>query len=40
MTQANHRRLELPGWVKVSLFAATLLTATWLMLWLDAAQRR
>jgi hypothetical protein len=40
MTQPRHRRLELPGWVKVSIFAATLLSATWLTLWLDAAQRR
>jgi hypothetical protein len=33
------RRRELPGWLKVALFAATLLAATWMVMWLDAAAR-
>jgi hypothetical protein len=32
-------RRELPGWLKVAIFAATLLAATWMVMWLDAAAR-
>jgi ferric-dicitrate binding protein FerR (iron transport regulator) len=33
------QRRELPGWVKVAIFAATLLAVTWVVMWLDAALR-
>jgi hypothetical protein len=33
------RRPELAGWLKVAIFAATLLAATWMVMWLDAAAR-
>jgi hypothetical protein len=36
MATADHRPVELPGWVKVSVFAATLLALSWLGMWLDA----
>jgi hypothetical protein len=33
------QRRELPGWLKVSIFAATLLAATWLVMLLEATTR-
>jgi hypothetical protein len=33
------QRRELPGWLKVAIFAAILLAATWVVMWLDAAAR-
>ena len=30
---------ELPGWEKAAIFAAVLLAASWLVMWLDAAGR-
>jgi hypothetical protein len=36
MATTDHRPVELSGWVKVSVFAATLLALTWLGMWLDA----
>jgi hypothetical protein len=30
---------ELPGWLKVTIFAATLLAVTWLVMWMAAASR-
>jgi hypothetical protein len=33
------RRRELPGWLRVAIFAAILLAATWLMMWIEAATR-
>ena len=33
------RRGELPGWLRVSIFAATLLAATWLVMLLEATSR-
>jgi hypothetical protein len=30
---------ELPGWMKASIFAATLLAVSWLMMWIDASGR-
>jgi len=36
MANTDHRPVEPPAWVKVSVFAATLLALTWLGMWLDA----
>jgi hypothetical protein len=33
------QRRELPGWLKVAIFAATLLAATWVVMWLAAPAR-
>jgi hypothetical protein len=33
------RRPELPGWLNVSIFAATLLAATWLVMFFEAMTR-
>jgi hypothetical protein len=30
---------ELPGWERAAIFAALLLAASWLVMWLDAASR-
>jgi hypothetical protein len=35
----DSQRRELPGWLKVAIFAAILLAATWLMMWTEAATR-
>ena len=32
-------RLELPAWLRVPVFAAALLAATWLAMWMKAAAR-
>jgi hypothetical protein len=33
------RRRELPSWLKVAIFASTLLAASWMMMWLEATTR-
>jgi hypothetical protein len=30
---------ELPGWLKATIFAVTLLAVMWLVMWIDAASR-
>jgi hypothetical protein len=39
MNNVDRPSRELPGWMKASIFAATLLAVTWLVMWLDAASR-
>jgi hypothetical protein len=39
MSMVDRPSRELPGWIKASIFAATLLAVSWLMMWLDAASR-
>jgi hypothetical protein len=39
MSNVDRPSRELPGWMKASIFAATLLVVTWLVMWLDAASR-
>ena len=37
--RADPAARELPGWEKAAIFAALLLAASWLVMWLDAASR-
>jgi hypothetical protein len=39
MSQMKRPARELPGWIKATIFAATLLAVSWLMMWMDAASR-
>ena len=39
VSQPPHQRRELPGWLKVSIFAAALLAATWLVMLLESTTR-
>jgi hypothetical protein len=38
-SRADPAARELPGWEKAAIFAAMLLAASWLVMWLDAASR-
>jgi hypothetical protein len=40
MSKSDHRPGELPGWVKVLVFAATLLAFSWLGMWIAAPHLR
>jgi hypothetical protein len=37
--RADPAARELPGWEKAAIFAAVLLAASWLVMWLDVAGR-
>jgi hypothetical protein len=39
MATTDQSPRELPGWIKATIFAATLLAVTWLVMWMDAAAR-
>jgi hypothetical protein len=39
MRQRDRPARELPGWMKATIFAATLLAVSWLAMWMDAASR-
>jgi hypothetical protein len=39
MSQVKRPSRELPGWIKATVFAATLLAVSWLVMWMDAASR-
>jgi len=39
VTTQQHRPGELPGWAKASIFGASLIAVSWLVMWLAAAAR-
>ena len=39
VSEPPRQRRELPGWLKVSIFAAALLAATWLVMLLESTTR-